>query len=83
MMKSAVDGLSDIRARIGTSSKVLEAAKSSHDDYLTYSTNVVSSLEDVDVAEATARLAQDEVQLQASYLSVSRLSEVSLLQYLR
>jgi flagellar hook-associated protein 3 FlgL len=83
MMKSAVDGLSDIRGRIGASSKVLEAAKSGHEDYLTYSTNLVSTLEDVDVAEATTRLAQDEVQLKASYLSLSRISELSLLQYLR
>jgi hypothetical protein len=35
------------------------------------------------VAEATTRLAQDEVQLQASYLSLSRLTNLSLLQYLR
>ena len=83
MMKSAVDGLSDIRGRIGASSKVLEAAKNGHEDYLTYSTNLVSTLEDVDVAEATTRLAQDEVQLQASYLSLSRISELSLLRYLR
>jgi len=83
MMKSAVDGLSDIRGRIGASSKVLEAARSGHDDYLTYSTNLVSTLEDVDVAEATTRLAQDEVQLKGSYLSLSRISELSLLSYLR
>jgi flagellar hook-associated protein 3 FlgL len=83
LMKAAVDGLSDIRGRIGASSKVLEAAGSGHDDYLTYSTNLVSTLEDVDVAESTTRLAQDEVQLKASYLALSRLSEMSLLQYLR
>ena len=83
LMKSAVDGLSDIRGRIGASSKVLESAKSGHEDYLTYTTNLVSTLEDVDVAEATTRLAQDEVQLQASYLSLSRISELSLLNYLR
>lgn len=83
MMKSAVDGLSDIRGRIGASSKVLEAASSGHDDYLTYASNLVSVLEDVDVAEATTRLAQDEVQLQGSYLSLSRISDLSLLNYLR
>jgi flagellar hook-associated protein 3 FlgL len=83
MMKSAVDGLSDIRGRIGASSKVLESAKAGNDDYLTYATNLVSSLEDVDVAEATTRLAQDEVQLQASYMTLSRMTQISLLNYLR
>lgn len=83
LMKSAVDGLSDIRGRIGASTKVLDSAKNGHEDYLTYSTNLVSTLEDVDVAEATTRLAQDEVQLKASYLSLSRISELNLLQYLR
>ncbi|MGF1631429.1 MAG: flagellin [Kiloniellaceae bacterium] len=83
MMKSAVDGLSDVRGRIGASSKVLESAKSGHEDYLTYASNLVSALEDVDVAEATTRLAQHEVQLQASYLALSRISEMGLLNYLR
>lgn len=83
LMKSALNGLSDMRSRIGASSKVLESAKAGHEDYLTYATNLVSSLEDVDVAEATTRLAQHEVQLQASYLSVARISELSLLNYLR
>src|SRR3546814_3994424 len=76
-------GLSDIRGRIGASSKVLGSAKSGHEDYLTYATNLVSTLEDVDVAVATTRLAQDEVQLQASYLALSRIGEMSLLSYLR
>jgi flagellar hook-associated protein 3 FlgL len=35
------------------------------------------------VAAATTRLAQDEVQLQASYLALSRITEMSLLNYLR
>lgn len=83
MMKSAVDGLSDVRGRIGASSKVLESAKSGHEDYLTYATNLVSTLEDVDVAEATTRLAQDGVQLQASYMTLVRINEMSLLNYLR
>src|SRR3546814_12536092 len=77
MMKSAVDGLSDIRGRIGARSKVLESAKSGHADYLTYATNLASNLEDVDVAEATHRPAQAEVPLQASYMSLSRRSELS------
>lgn len=83
MMRSAVDGLSDIRGRIGASSKVLESAKSGHEDYLTYASNLVSALEDVDVAEATTRLAQHEVQLKASYLALSRISDMGLLNYLR
>ncbi|NIA69462.1 hypothetical protein HBA54_12750 [Pelagibius litoralis] len=83
MMKSAVDGLSDVRGRIGASSKVLEAASGGHDDYLTYAGNLVSVLEEVDIAEVTTRLARDEVQLQGSYLSLSRISQLSLLNYLR
>src|SRR3546814_13878896 len=83
MMKSAVDGPSDIRGRIGASSKVLESAKSGHEDYLTYAPNLVSTLEDVDVAEAPTRLPQDVVQLQASYLALSLISEPSRPNYLR
>ena len=83
LMKSAIDGLSDLQGRIGASTKVLDSAKNGHEDYLTYATNLISTLEDVDVAAATTELAQDEVQLQASYLSIARITDLSLLNYLR
>ena len=82
LISSAIDGLSNLRGRIGSHSQVLQSAKSAHSDFTTFATNLVSTIEDTDVAQATTELAFAEVQLQGSYLAISRLRELSLLQFL-
>ncbi len=82
LTRSAVDGLSEIRGRIGANSLVLEQAKISHEDFVTIAMNEISGLEDVDLAEATTILSRNEVQLQASFLSMSRIRSLNLLNYL-
>ncbi|MGP1396858.1 MAG: flagellin [Inquilinaceae bacterium] len=83
MMKSAVEGLADVRGRIGATGNVLEKAKEGHQNYLTYANNLISGIEDVDIAEATTRLSFDQVQLQGSYLALTRIQSISLLDFLR
>ena len=62
--------------------QVLDAAASRHADYITAATNLASGIEDVDIAQATASLAQNELQLQGSFLSVARLRDLTLLNFL-
>ncbi len=82
LVSSAIDGLSDLRGQIGAHSEVLDDARNSHNDFVTFANNLVSNIEDVDVAEATTNLAFNEVQLQGSYLAISRLRELSLLNFI-
>lgn len=82
LVSSAIDGLSNLRGKVGSHSQVLQSAKNSHNDFTTFATNLVSNIEDVDIAQATTELAFAEVQLQGSYLAISRMRELSLLRYL-
>lgn len=83
LTKKAIDGIAETRSALGASYSVLEAAKQGHQDFLTYSGNAISGIEDADVAEVMTRIAADETQLQASYITISRLSSVSLIDFLR
>ncbi len=83
IIDSAIEGLSDLRGQVGASAQVLQSASTRHQDFITAATNLASSIEDVDIAQATTNLAHNELQLQGSYLSVSRLRDLSLLNFLR
>jgi flagellar hook-associated protein 3 FlgL len=43
----------------------------------------ISDIEDVDVAEAVTRLMQDQLALEAAMATISRLSRLSLVDYIR
>ncbi len=83
MLQTALDGLSDLRGKIGATHQVLDKANQGHGDFIAYSQNLISDIEDVDVAAATTELSQQSVQLQGSYLALQRVSQLSLLNYLR
>ncbi|MEM7169530.1 MAG: flagellin [Pseudomonadota bacterium] len=82
LLKSAIDGLSDLRGEIGSSAGVLEQQKTSHEDFQTFAENLVSNIEDVDIAQATTELSFNELQLQGSYAALARIRSLNLLQYL-
>lgn len=82
LMKSAIDGLSDMRGQIGANSLVLEKTKEGHENFKTYAENIVSTIEDTDIAAATTQLSMDELTLQGSYLAISRLSSLNLISFL-
>ncbi|HET8727532.1 MAG TPA: flagellin [Alphaproteobacteria bacterium] len=83
LTKQAIEGLSELRSELGARYSVLESAKTGHEDFLAYAGNAISDIEDADVAEAITRVTNENVQLQASYMTLSKLSEVSLLNFLR
>ena len=47
-----------------------------------FAQNLVSNIEDVDIAQATSELAFNEVQLQGSFMTLARLQNLSLLDFL-
>jgi flagellar hook-associated protein 3 FlgL len=74
--------LADIRTGIGISRRALENANKNHDDFLLYTQQGIGDIENVDPAAAIAELSANETQLQASYMVISRLSQLSLLNFL-
>lgn len=83
VLQNALDGLSDLRSTLGAGLDVLNRTEKSHKDFNTYAANTISAIEDVDVAAATSRLSFDQVQLQASYISLKRITSLNLLDFIR
>jgi flagellar hook-associated protein 3 FlgL len=75
--------LTQLRAVIGASRNGLEVAQQRIDDFKLYTEENISSIEHVDVTEAMTRLATTQTQLEASYMTLSKLSQLSLTDYLR
>jgi flagellar hook-associated protein 3 FlgL len=78
----ALDGLPDIRTRIGLARKTLESTNTKHTEFFLFAEQVISDIGNVDVPETVTRINEAQVTLQASYLTISRLSQTSLLNYL-
>lgn len=83
LAEQAVKEIPEIRSGIGHAMNVLEDTKTRHGDAQVYAEQVVSDIEDVDIAEVMTRLAADQTQLEASYMVSVRLSQVSLMNFLR
>lgn len=83
LTREAIGDLSRIRSGIGANSSVLDAAELRHEQFKTYATEAISDLEDTDLTVAITQLSTDQTLLQASYLSLSRLDSISLVDFLR
>ncbi len=73
----------DIQVRLGSANQFLEADRQKHVQFLNYAGDVISSIQNINPAEIIAKVNKDQVQLEASYQSLARLSELSLLNFLR
>lgn len=82
-LDGAVGGLAEMRGRIGVTQTRIEATIERQTGTATYLDEVVSRIEDADIPTATSRMAQDQLALEAAYLTSSRLSSLSLADYLR
>ncbi len=82
-LTEAIDRLADLRSELGAKRSRLEAIVEVQKGDEVYLAEIVSDLEDVDLSEALSRLARDRTALEASYLAVSRLSQLTIADYLR
>lgn len=83
LANEAMSLIPDLRAEIGAAEKSLDTTKQRFDEQLIYIEENISDIDHVDIAEALTRLTMDETLLQASYTTSIRLSQTTLLNYLR
>src|SRR5262249_52266707 len=79
-------GLSQLEAlteKNGRNQKFLEDESASHDATLTVLQTQINNIENVDIADATTRLNQLKLQLQASYQIAGDLGNLSLINFLK
>ncbi len=83
VVNEAIADIPDIRSRIGASLNALDKADVGHSDLLIFVEETINDIENVDITATVARLAADQVLLQASFMTISRLQELSLANFLR
>lgn len=83
VMQSSVSAVADMSAQLSTNANILESEGEMHSATLDHLNTSISSLRDVDVAAASARLSQLSTQLQASYSALALVLKLNLSQYLR
>jgi flagellar hook-associated protein 3 FlgL len=79
---TGIDHLSGIRAEIGSRLNTLESSSNAREQLAVETQKVISDLRDIDYAEAITRMNSQLVALQAAQQSYTRLSNLSLFNYL-
>ena len=69
-------------SEIGTSRLTFQNFKNKHEDFQVFTQETVSQIENVDVAEAVARLSSEQLLLEASYTLIAQLRQLSLANFL-
>ena len=82
LVNQAINELSTVRSSIGVTQNALDSANEDHTDMTVYMEQTITQITQVDVAEAASRLSADQLMLQASYMTISQLSKLSLANYL-
>ncbi len=89
-LKTALDALgdsfgqlADLRGELGSRTARIEAITETHRANAAYLGETVSRIEDADLPSAIARMAKDQMAIEAAYITISRLNALSLADYLR
>ena len=78
----ALDNVPLIISRIGGARRTLDEISVKHNDFQLFTEEAIGEIENVDVVKAMTQLTEDQVTLEASYMTVARLATLSLAQFL-
>ncbi len=82
VVSEAIDNIPTIRSRIGASLKAIETADNAHRDMDLLIERSISDIENVDIPETVAKLSMDQVLLEASFMTIGRLAQLNLANFL-
>lgn len=83
LIDQAITDLADFRNEVGSRLSALSEANSRHQDFELYLENQISDIENADVTQVMTRLSSEQVILEASFMTIARLTSVTLAQFLR
>ena len=83
VINQAIDGVSDIRTQIGASRGAIENVNKRLDDFLMFSEQTISDLENADITRIITTMSSDQVAMEASFALISRLADLTLTRYIR
>jgi flagellar hook-associated protein 3 FlgL len=82
-LTASFSGLADLRGELGSRTARIEAITDTHRANAAYLGETISRIEDADLPSAIARMARDQMAIEAAYITISRLNSLSLADYLR
>lgn len=82
LIKDSIGKIADYQAELGTRLSQLDRINVRHTDTEVYLESRVSEIEDVDITEAITKLAEDQVLLEGALATISRLNQLSLVEFL-
>ena len=82
LAESALTSLAGFRAEIGSDMSTIELAQQRNDDFLLFVEQSVSDIVNVDIPTAITQLTTAETTLQASFLTIARIGNLSLTHFL-
>ena len=82
LIHDSLGKIADYQAEIGTRQNLLDRINVRHADTELYLENRISEIEDIDVTEAITRLARDQIMLESAMATISRLNQMSLVDFL-
>jgi flagellar hook-associated protein 3 FlgL len=82
LMSTAISGLTDVQASLGTVQSEITTSNNQMSLNQTYLTTQVENLESVDPASASIRLTNLQTQIETAYSLTSKLQQLSLVKYL-
>lgn len=80
---TAIESLEQLGTRVASANVALEEVKTKQQQFTIYAGDVISDIENVEPADAVARLNSDQVALQASFEALARMQGLSLTNFLR
>lgn len=80
---ASVSSLTGLRGDLGARATRIETITETHRATAAYLAETVSRIEDTDLSSAMTSLAKDQAAIEAAYLTISRISSLSLADYLR
>lgn len=81
--KQALAGLTNTQAQLGVVQNVLTDTKKTHTQLQLLVQQHISNIENIDVSQAATNLSSDQFTLQSSFAVISRLSQLSLANFLK
>ncbi len=79
----ALNDLADTRTRIGAARATLGRINLMHEDFLLFTEKTISDIENVDVTKIITEMSAAQTAVEASFMTIARLSRLNLTSYLR
>jgi flagellar hook-associated protein 3 FlgL len=83
MMNQLIGNLADLRATVGSQGKLLDDTNKNHINLLSRFEDTVNEIQGADIPLTMTKLSAEQTQLEASYMTITRLNQVSLVKFLR